>query len=246
MAGLLGINTSGDGSVDPAVLAAAGTRWVRCVVRENHDILEWISTLLHTHNIETLLVGDGSPESLGTDEATWTARMEAFKAQYGGLVKTWQFGNEPDNQDPNSIASWTMPQEMYNRLLTTARAVFPRPEFTLIGAGLDSGQPGWLDGVELELIDVLDLHPYAKLPDTPELLDMLNGYRGRKQPIWCSEYDSRTKGMGAYLLTQVDRAAVMCWSSDQTNSEGLALGLQENAEALAEFVSSAAAVAILA
>src|SRR5688572_27245841 len=132
---LLGINTAGDGMAGMAVpsqLAEAGGGWVRCVVRRNIDISDWILRLDRRHGIKTLLIGDGSDTSLGDDESQWPELMEDFKARYGNLVKMWQWGNEPDH---DGQASWKMDRPRVNRLLTLGREVFPRNEFTLVAPG---------------------------------------------------------------------------------------------------------------
>jgi hypothetical protein len=244
------MNTSGDATADPATLAENGVAWVRCVMYEEQDtqkIRDWISALMNgTPSIEVLLVGDGSSTSLGEDESQWAARMQMFKDRYGDLVSFWQWGNEPDGGPP---ASWIMNQARVNRLMQVARTVFPAggPD-TLLSPGLVSGRTDWLDGrnlqtgemseevVNLDLVDVLDVHPYNKFPGTPELRGMIDGYLVKKTPLWCTEFDGRTLGMGAALLQQVTRAAAMCWVSEQTvGTEGIDLGVFNHPERLSDF-----------
>ena len=245
----LGINTSGDGSANPRQLAECQAGWVRCVVREHIDITDWIVQLRERHGIETLLIGDGSTDSLGPDEFQWRTRMEMYKARYGEIVKLWQWGNEPDH---NGIASWKMDRPRVNRLMRLAREIFPREEgFTLVAPGLVSGNWMWLedtaDGngdevIDFSPVDALDLHPYAKEPNTEPLIAMFRDYRaafdrvgGEDKPIWCTEYDSRTQGMGSDLISRAERFAVMCWSSDMTAGEDLRLGIIDGLDRMNHF-----------
>jgi len=256
----LGINTSGDGSAVPIQLAECGAGWVRCVVREQIDITSWIVQLRERHRIETLLIGDGSPDSLGPDESAWRARMEMYKARYGEIVKLWQWGNEPDH---DGMASWKMDRPTVNRLVRLAREIFPREEgFTLVAPGLVSGNWMWLedttDGngdemIDFSPVDALDLHPYAKEPNTEPLIAMFRDYRaafdrvgGAEKPIWCTEYDSRTPGMGPDLISRADRFAVMCWSSDMTVTEDLRLGIIDGLDRMNHFRLAAGLTAFAA
>lgn len=254
----LGINTSGDGSAVPRQLAESGAGWVRCVVRTNQDITGWIEQLRDRHGIETMLIADGSETSMTTDEANWRGRLELFKARYGQIVKLWQVGNEPDGV-PNS-ASWKMDRPTVNRLMRLAREVFPRDEgFTLVAPALISGNWLWLidlqDGngneiVDFEPADVLDLHPYNKEPNSEPLNTMFAQYvaaferedpgrvpdlHASGKPIWCTEYDSRTPGMGLDLISRAERFAVMCWDSGMTTEENLKLGIIDSLNRMNDF-----------
>ena len=55
------------------------------------------------------------------------------------------------------------------------------------------------------------------------------------KPIWCTEYDSRTAGMGSDLISRADRFAVMCWDSDMTVGEDLRLGIVDGLERMNHF-----------
>jgi hypothetical protein len=247
MPDFLGINTSGDGQAEPRQLADCGAGWVRCVVRENEHITDWIGRL-QARGIETMLIADGSDTSLTKDEANWRPRLEGFKAEYGNIVKLWQVGNEPDGV-PDS-ASWKMDRPTTNHLMRLAREIFPREEgFTLVAPALISGNWLWLidlqDGngneiIDFSPVDILDLHPYNKEPNTEPLERMFREYRtafepedrpdipdlhAAGKPIWCTEYDSRTAGMGSDLIARAQRFAVMCWDSRMTEDENLKLGI---------------------
>jgi hypothetical protein len=247
MPDFLGINTSGDGKAEPRQLADCGAGWVRCVVRQSEHIGDWIGRL-QARGIETMLIADGSDTSLTKDEGNWRPRLEGFKAEYGNIVKLWQVGNEPDGV-PDS-ASWKMDRPTTNGLMRLAREIFPREEgFTLVAPALISGNWKWLvdlnDGngneiIDFSPVDILDLHPYDKQPHSGPLDEMFGTYRkafapeegddipdlhARDKPIWCTEYDSRTPGMGSDLIARAERFAVMCWSSDMTVEEDLRMGI---------------------
>jgi hypothetical protein len=245
------------GKAVPRQLAEVDAGWVRCVVRRNIDISDWIRRLDQGHGIKTLLIGDGSDTSLGTDESQWRGLMEEFKARYGDIVKMWQWGNEPDH---NGLASWKMDRPSVNRLLQLGREVFPQGEFTLVAPGLVSGNWLWLsdtaDGngeevIDFSPVDALDLHPYAKFPGTQPLIDMFTDYRrefdrfgGQGKPIWCTEYDSRTPGMGADLLTRAERVAVMCWDSGMTTNEAEELGIIDGLDRMNNYRDAAGLMAL--
>ena len=234
---MLGMNIAP--AADPAALAATGAKIVRCVYR---DWLPpaWVEQLVML-GVEVLLVGDSSPDSLGDDESQWRPRMEFCRQRFGASLKYIQWGNEPDG---TGIASWTMDHARVNRLLGVARDVFPYRQYTLIGPGLVSGQPEWAQGLALHLVDALSAHPYAKGCQTAdarrELNYMLNGYLALGKPLWATEFDSRTRGLAAYLRNYpgVQAAITMCWDDGQTEStEGIRLGLKQNPDALREFLA---------
>lgn len=241
MAARMGINVPGPDNADPAAIAATGASWVRTVYRDNLPFRSWL-TRLKSVGIDCLLVGDSSPESLGDNEDQWAGRMTVARSNLGDLVKCFQWGNESDG---TGIASWTMSQARVNRLLTVARTVFPRSDYTLVAPGMVSGQADWLQGVRLDLVDVVDAHPYSKFVDTDasrhELNWMLDRYRDLGKPLWLGEFDARTAGLASYLRDYpgVDRAAVFCWDSNQTAGEGITgMGIKDNPTAMASFLAA--------
>ena len=82
-------------------------------------------------------------------------------------VLAWQFGNEPDQ--PNSPSSWKMEPGAFSSLLRSARCVLGEDTRILAG-GLVSGNPAYLDGVDLSPVDAIAIHPYTQTPETIELL----------------------------------------------------------------------------
>lgn len=242
MTAQLGVNCGLPEDSDPAAIARTGATFVRTVYRDNVAYRPWL-TNLKSRGVECWFVGDSSPESLGDDERHWAGRMTVARSNYGDLVKCFQWGNEPDW---GGIASWAMSQNRVNRLLSVARDVFPAGQFTLIAPGLVSGQPGWLDGVRLDLCDAVSCHPYNKFVSTPEELReleyMLSAYRDWwGLPLWLGEYDSRTDNLSLYFrdFPGVERAAVFCWDSNQTAGEGINdMGINDNPRAMAEFVEA--------
>lgn len=111
-------------------------------------------------------------------------------------VTTWQVGNEPDHESPRS---WTMARRSLNSLLRAARSVLGS-DVTIVGPGLVSGQPGWLDGVDLSPVNAIAVHPYVKrptrdfdLPDWGLVGDLLAGYQEAAPglPIWITEFGAK-------------------------------------------------------
>lgn len=239
MTAKLGINV--DAFVDPQALAVTGCSWVRCVYHDNLDYRPWLITLAAV-GIDMCFVGDSSPTSLSTAKSNWPAKMQRARDTYGYIVKIWQWMNEPDG---TGMASWTMTPDEVNQGMLVARDTFPRPTYTLLTPGMVSGQASWMNNLWLNLVDGVDAHPYAKGCQTEderrELDWMLNRYKDFGLPLWLNEYDSRTPGMSAYLrdFSGVSRAAVMCWDSRMTNSEGISLGLVQNPAAMKEFTAAA-------
>ena len=123
-----------------------------------------------------------------------TISLQSWQSQLGQTVHKWQLGNEPDSTDPSS--SWVMTQTQLSRLLAEGRAALGS-NVTLIAGGLVSGQPGWLDSVDLSPVDAIGVHPYGQRPspDFPNptwefgnAADLINAYKRFGKPIWVDEY----------------------------------------------------------
>jgi hypothetical protein len=160
--------------------------------------------------------------------------LHSWRDEIGDELNMLQVCNEPDGTTAGEGASWVMSQAELNIWLGEARYRFPRPRFTLIGPGLISGQPGWLQGVNVGLLDALAPHPYAKEPNTLALDRLLDGYRWYGRPLFVTEYDSRVPGMGAYLATYpgVQAALVFC------GHRYAGFGLLDHPAALADFLAT--------
>lgn len=136
------------------------------------------------------------------DDAGLRLQLLAYQEQYGPYLTAWQIGNEPDGEGESS---WKMDQASYTRLIRVARETLGN-YVIIISGGLCSGQPQWLENVDLRYVDALAVHPYLKdapndkdiedLIDIPVLLDAYEPYaQGLPFVItewgWWGEYSSR-------------------------------------------------------
>jgi hypothetical protein len=187
---VIGLNVSADGAVSPSLVRGLGATWIRIVARPEHNIVNYLRAC-RSDGIRVLLVY--AKESF----AGLSDRREAlvaYRQLYGDLVDAHQVGNEPDLV---SSSSWSMtPPELvaFGKLV---RDVFPRPTHLVVG-GLGSGQPGYLQGVDLTWADSLAVHPYLKdapssgdLEDLPDVDGLVAAYRAivpATMPIVVSEW----------------------------------------------------------
>lgn len=200
---------------NPEFLKRIGTTWVRMVLKPKSNYRELIDNL-GNNGIET--VGVIEQESIKVDPeivSPYDAEglmsdphldvvANYYKEKYPNL-KFLQVGNEPDGV---GFASWSLEPDVYMRLLTSFRNVFP--DRFLIGAGLSSGKPDYLKGLPLKgTIDALALHPYGvSLPDFKSETDfttadsLVERYREMNLPILISEagvdhtqYDEQTAAL---------------------------------------------------
>ncbi len=191
MVAAFGINTAGRAEYTPAALAGLGATWTRCVAYPDFDLSPWIAQL-HQRGMKALLTLPR--ESLGDDPERWGQAIEEHRARYAAVgVDAWQLGNEPDGDGPSS---WTMTHERLNRLLLIGRRTLGK-DALLIGPGLVTGQPSWLDGVDLAQVDAVAVHPYGKNPGawwrgpawgSGEVLPLLEAYARYGKRLWITEY----------------------------------------------------------
>jgi predicted chitinase len=153
-----------------------GLRAVRFPVRLESNDLGFIQELLK-RNILPWLVLD--KDALGSN---MPRSLAVYAQRYADQGVVWEVGNEPDITSPSS---WTMTQTSFTALLNLARNVLG-PDAYLVAGGLASGQPDWLNGVDLQTVNAVALHPYGKWPsDTPvnvgwgfgPVLPLLRAYR---------------------------------------------------------------------
>lgn len=164
---------------NPELLKRIGTTWVRMVLLRDSNYQQLIKSLRDS-GIET--VGVINRQSIKFDpditdvydeEAQFSELHFSRAAEYYGReypdLRFMQLGNEPDDEGGSS---WGMKPEIFTRLLTSFRDKLP--ERFLIGAGLSSGQPGYLENLPpLEgIIDAIALHPYGvSLPNLKSASD---------------------------------------------------------------------------
>jgi hypothetical protein len=203
--GLIGLNAPGRAEHSPRELRDLGSKSARCVAYPDFDLTAWLRECQRLR-LETILIL-GS-ESIGHDESRWAGAITDFRRRYGGLPTYWQIGNEPDAR-PNEQSSWNMSPSQYNRLLRTARIELG-PEARLLTAGLVSGNPSWLNTVELQHVNGVAYHPYGKNPGalwrgedwgTGEWLPLHLGYKAiadrYRLPLFVTEVGWQTEGNGA-------------------------------------------------
>jgi hypothetical protein len=120
-------------------------------------------------------------------------------------ITAFQVGNEPDLESPSS---WTMAPEEWNELCWAVREVvndFGRPDILVIGGGLASGHPEYLDGLDLSCLDAIAVHPYGRAPSGyhgpgagfGSLSDLLWSYSSQYgPPVWVTEFGARSDEIG--------------------------------------------------
>jgi hypothetical protein len=175
-----GVNVPRDGSASAGMLRSLGATWIRIVAMPDLDLTSYFQEL-RAHGIRILLV---LARESGGD-------IGAYARLYGSLVDCVQPGNEPDHVSPSS---WTMTQAEFVSLGKAARQLFPTTP--IVTAGLVSGHPSWLDGLDLSWADALAVHPYGKSPDpqwphpgwgTGFMGDLLDGYAAYGKPLLVTE-----------------------------------------------------------
>jgi hypothetical protein len=200
----LGGNARWDGNPSPNTAGNLGARIVRWPLDARVDPLPYVQAL----------------KARGLVPLPAIASLDAFK--------------RPGEDDWIRDISWRMGHEEANVWLAEARLHFPRPRYRLIGPGLVSGNPEWVAGLRLDLLDSLSPHPYSKSPGTPELQWMLDAYASYGLPLTITEFDSRTRGMAAYLRDEptVEFALTFCLHSYDS------YGLVDHPEAAADFLAA--------
>lgn len=176
----LGLNVARDGSTPADLVRSLGATWVRIVALPDADLTPTLGGY-RAEGIKTLLV---LARESGGDYAELARR-------YGPLVDAVQVGNEPDLLSPSS---WTMTQVELAALGRAVRGVFG-PSMPLVCAGLASGHPSWLDGMDLAWADAVACHPYLKDAPNPDDIEdledvpaLLEGYRRFGKPVLVTEW----------------------------------------------------------
>ena len=163
---MIGVCVPKDGGVSPTEILDTGARWVRFSADQRHRQAEYARDC-HRAGLKVFVTLDSdSMINFGTID-----QMAAYYANtFTGWIDAIGIGNEPDGTGAESS------REGYNTLHAKARAL--RREFgtttVLVGPGLVSGDPGWLDGFDLSLVDAIDVHLYASAP--PDWQDKMTGY----------------------------------------------------------------------
>lgn len=232
---LLGLNVDPQHGFTPEEIRDTGSRVVRIPLWK--DYRSWVKKV-SAMGLEVMAVCDGNTMKTNKPEQ-WQARFEQLARMYP-TIRYWQVGNEPDHE---SGSSWTMPQDVYNALLRAARLGLKGKY--IVGAGLASGDPNWLDRVNLDLMQGCGVHPYGQEPDGTswdnwgfgKVSVLLQRYRTKTggKPIFISEFggeDSlfndatdRAKYHSDMIVTLsrlgVEAACVFCYSDRMVPGFGL-------------------------
>lgn len=191
----IGINIARDGSSSPDLVRSLGCTWVRIVAMPDVDLTGYFG---HCRALGLQIMLVLARES-GGDYA-------AYQRRYGTLIDALQVGNEPDIDSPSS---WTMSPVELASLGRSARQIFWT--LPIVAAGLASGQPDWLTGMDLGWADALAFHPYGKRPspDWPSpdwgtgfLGDLVDGYATIGKPLIVSEIGLSTDEVSEELQAE--------------------------------------------
>ena len=214
-------------------LSTLGAEWVRLVLKPDRDDSR-IFDYIHAHEMKIL--GVIARESLrGDTREGWRWAARHYSARYGHILDALQVGNEPDLVSPSS---WTKSASDCSHMCAIFKDAFSIP---IIGPGLASGQPSWLDNFNLDNVDAIAFHPYGKWPlDVPvkgdwgygPLSDHLSGYGYYHEHLWVTEYGAKDIELGTRhsqyiidmtkrLLAETDNAFLFCWSDKMDKGFGL-------------------------
>ncbi len=185
---MIGLNFPADMRLAPQFGAMLGARWIRVVLLPDVDLTPWI-TDAHARGLKVL--GVIAREST-LDDMGYPSLAVLYGGRYAGLIDAIQCGNESDHESPSS---WTMAQGDLNDLLAAFNREFP--DTTIVGPGLASGNPHYLDAVDLDLVDAIAVHPYGRWPNNGDwselpggfgsIAELLDQYRYHNRPIWITE-----------------------------------------------------------
>lgn len=182
----IGLNVRRDGSDRAETIAGLNATWARIVLTRHIDLTATLMAY-RAHGIQAL--GVVANESL-EDFSSPADALAHYARAYTGLLAALQVGNEPDHV---SDSSFTMSQADLVALGKLARAAFPSTP--IVCAGLASGHPEWLDGVDLSWCSAIAVHPYAKdaenptdVEDQPDVQPLIREYARFGKPILITEW----------------------------------------------------------
>jgi hypothetical protein len=128
------------------------------------------------------------------------------------LVDAVQIGNEPDQAGPSS---WTRTVDEYVQDLQIYRGTYP--QYTMIAAGLASGDPSYLQQVieagGLDGYSAIAVHPYAK--SASEASDLLDAYQALTElPIVVSEWNRPVNEISDFRAMLAQKTVQAFWFCD--------------------------------
>jgi hypothetical protein len=184
---MIGLNAPADARLSAQFFDFNKSHWTRAVLKPEYDLTPWID---EHHRLGMSVLGVIARESqTGSYEET----AAFYRDRYGDALEALQVGNEADHESPSS---WHMEPWELNELLAAFRQHFP--DTTIVGPGLVSGVPSYLDNVDLAMVDAIAVHPYGQRPDNVDdwselpgnfgtVGALLDSYRPYGKPIWVTE-----------------------------------------------------------
>lgn len=186
--GQQGLNFPADMRLAPQFGHMLKAQWLRVVLKPEYDLTPWIAD---AHRLGLNVLGVVARESI-TDGDPFIEWADAYHERYGDSLEAIQCGNESDHESPSS---WTMTPAELNDLLAAFNARFQ--DTTIVGPGMVSGDPHYLDAVDLDLLDGIAVHPYGQRPDNGDWSELpgnfgavgrlLDSYRYHGKDIWVTE-----------------------------------------------------------
>ena len=170
----IGTNIAYGGKVPVELLAELGVAVVRVVAHQTAEDFGYFDQLKR-RKVDIILTfarecfdgfGEMEVRSGFPTPETQVAAFREYLRRYGGHIYAWQIGNEPD-AEAGSLSSWIMPHSYLNGMLLRARETLGANKY-IIGPGLCSGNPDWIRGMDLRLVNAIAIHPYGQgTPDFP-------------------------------------------------------------------------------
>lgn len=189
----------------PADIRAAGFNAVRIPLRKDTaQAIADFTELAHDHGMAVIIVVAhesirfppagytfDDPEYDGDERSAYQRAADFYVPIFARPtvdVDFWQVGNESDGDPAINHESWCMePADLNSLLGAWVPAIRARREDAFIlGPGLVTGQPDYLDHINLTGLSALCPHPYAQTPETVESL--LDGYRRFGLPFLLTEF----------------------------------------------------------
>lgn len=182
------------GIVNAVTVARIGAQWGRFVADRSVQPQQLTyASALQTAGVQRFLTFDmdsyrrfGDPHK----RSTWLLAHQHTAEAFGGLVDVVNPFNEPDGTGDESS---TMSVSEVNQILAICKAEWPS-SVKLVGVGDVTGQgKAYYDQIEIDLLDGIDAHLYAKFPPTHNpgpnfsLERALDHYLTIGKPLYLSE-----------------------------------------------------------
>jgi hypothetical protein len=197
----------------PSLVASCGVDAARFVLHKNDNYEGYIDGLAALGIASCVVIDRDSLAPWGDD---WEAAV-AWYAPIASKIDTVWSGNEPD-APPDSYSSFVQTPQQFNKLgeIVARRFRVYNPNITISTGGFSSGDPQWLQGVALDLFDVISIHPYYKRPDNMMVNygngtfgDLVGAYSMWNKPIIIGEWGVDDDA----LLPQYVKHGVQYWNS---------------------------------